>query len=42
MGHVSLMFMSEWHEYPSAPFSVENKQFHDNSRLHIVKILRVA
>ena len=40
-GACSLMFLSEWHEFPSAPYSAE-KKLDDNSRLDVVEIARVA
>ena len=41
MVHVSLMFLSEWREFPSAPSLAENK-IDDSSRLDVVEIARIA
>ena len=39
---VPLMFLSEWHEFPSAPCLAGKKKLDDSSRLHVVEIARVA
>jgi len=41
MVHVTLIFVSEWREFPSAPCLAGQKQ-DDSSRLHIDEIARVA
>jgi len=41
MVHVSLMFLAEWCEFPSAPYLAE-KKLYDSSRLDVVEIARVA
>ena len=35
------MFLSEWHEFPSAPCLVGKKKLDDSSRLDVVEIARV-
>ena len=35
------MFLSEWREFPSAPFLAEKKTLDDSSRLDVVEIARV-
>ena len=35
------MFLSEWREFPSAPFLAGKKKLDDSSRLDIVEIARV-
>jgi len=35
------MFLSEWHEFPSAPCFPEKKKLDDSSRLVVVEIARV-
>ena len=35
------MFLSEWHEYPSAPCLAGNKKLDDSSRLDVVEVTRV-
>ena len=35
---VSLMFLSEWREFPSTPCLAEKKKLHDSSRLDVVEI----
>ena len=42
MVHVSLMFPSEWCEFPSAPCLAGKEKLDDNSRLDVVEIARVA
>ena len=42
MVHVSLMFLSEWREFPSAPCLAGEKKIDDSSRLDVVEIARVA
>jgi hypothetical protein len=42
MVHVSLMFLSEWREFPSAPCLAGKKKLYDSSRLDVVEIARVA
>ena len=42
MVHVPLMFLSEWREFSSAPCLAGKKKLYDTSRLHVVKIARVA
>ena len=39
---VPLMFLSEWHEFPSAPCLTGKKKLDDSSRLDVVEIARVA
>jgi len=41
MVHVSLLFLSEWREFPSAPCLVE-KKLNDSLRLDVVEIALVA
>ena len=41
MVHVPLMFLSEWREFPSGP-CLAGKKLHENSRLDVVEIARVA
>jgi len=41
MVRVPQMFLSEWREFPSAPFFA-GKMLHDNSRLDVVEIAPVA
>jgi len=41
MVHVPLMFLPEWHEFPSAPCLAGKKILDDSSRLHVVEITRV-
>ena len=42
MVHVPLMFLSEWREFPSAPFLAEKKKLDDILHLDVVEITRVA
>jgi len=43
MVHVSLMFLSEWREFPSAPcLAGGGKKPDASSRLQVVEIARVA
>jgi len=35
------MFLSEWREFPSAPWLAEKKKLDDSSRLDVVEIARV-
>ena len=43
MVHIPLMFLSEWREFPSAPFLAgEKKKLGDSSRLHVVEITCVT
>jgi len=42
MVRVSLMFMSEWREFPQAPCLAKKKKLDDSSRLDVVEIARVA
>ena len=43
MVHVSLMFLSEWREFPLAPcLEGGKKNLDDSSRLDVVEIARVA
>jgi len=35
------MFLSEWREFPSAPYLTEKKKLDDSSRLDVVEIARV-
>ena len=42
MVHVPLMFLSEWHEFPSASCLAGKKKLDDSSRLDVVKMARVA
>ena len=41
-GAFSLLFLSEWREFPSAPCLAGKKEVDDSSRLDVVKIARVA
>ena len=41
-GACSLMFLSEWREFPSAPCFAGKKKLNDSSRLHVFEIARVA
>ena len=41
-GPVPLMFLSEWHEFPTAPCLAGKKKLDDSSRLDVVEIARVA
>jgi len=41
MMHVTLMFLSEWREFPSA-LCLARKKLDDSSRLHVVEIARVV
>ena len=41
MVHLSLMFLSEWHEFPSAPCLAVGG-LDDSARLDVVEIARVA
>ena len=41
-GACSLMFLSEWREFPWSPCLAGNKGLHDSSRLDVVEIARVA
>jgi len=41
MVHVPLMFLSEWHEFLSAP-CLAGKKLDDSLRFHVVEIARVA
>jgi hypothetical protein len=41
MVHIPLMFLSEWHEYPSA-LCLAEKNIDERSRLDVVEIARVA
>jgi len=36
------MFLSEWHEFPSAPCLAGKKKLDDSSRLNVVEIARIA
>jgi hypothetical protein len=38
MMHVALLFLSEWHEYPSAPCFAGKKKLDDSSHLDVVEI----
>jgi len=40
--HVPLMFLSEWHEFPSVPCLAGGKKLNYSSRLDAVEIARVA
>ena len=42
MVHVSLMFLSEWREFPSAPSLAGGGGLDDSSGLDVVEIARVA
>jgi len=42
MLHIPLMFLSEWREFPSAPFLAEKKNLDESSRLDVVEIERVT
>ena len=42
MVHVSLMFLSEWREFPLAPCLAGKKKLEDSLCLHVVEIARVA
>jgi len=42
MVYVSLMFLSEWHEFPSAPCLAGKKKLDDISSLHVVEIAHIA
>ena len=42
MVHVPLMFLSEWHEFPSASCLAGKKKLDDSSRLDVVEMARVA
>ena len=42
MVHVPLMFLSEWHEFHSAPYLAGKKNLDDSSRLDVVEIARIA
>ena len=42
MVHVSLMFISEWRDFRSAPCLAGEKKFHESSRLKVVEIARVS
>ena len=42
MVHVSLMFLSEWREFPSASCLAGKETLDDSSRLDVVEIARVA
>jgi len=35
------MFLSEWREFPSAPYLAGKKKLDASSRLHVVEIARV-
>jgi len=35
------MFLSEWREFPSAPFLQEKKELDESSRLDVVEIARI-
>jgi len=37
-----LMFLSEWHGFPSAPCLAGKKKLDDSSRLDVVEITRVT
>jgi len=41
MVHVPLMFLLEWHDFPSVP-SLAGKKLDDSSHLHVVEIARIA
>ena len=41
MMHVSLMFLSEWLEFPSAPYLTGKRKLDDSSGLDVVEIARV-
>ena len=41
MVHVPLRFLSEWHEFPSAP-CLAGKKLDDSSRLNVVEITHVT
>ena len=41
MVHVPLMFLSEWREFPSAPY-LAGKKLDDSSRLNVVEIAHIA
>jgi len=42
MLHITVMFLSEWREFPSTSCLVGGKQLDDGSRLDVVEIARVA
>ena len=42
MVHVPLIFVSEWREFPSAPYLVRKKKLDESSRLDVVENARVA
>jgi len=42
MVHVSLIFLSEWHEFLLAPCLAKKKKLDDSSRLDVVEIARVT
>jgi hypothetical protein len=39
---VPLMFLSQWREYPSAPYLEGKKKLDDSSRFYVVEIARVV
>ena len=42
MVHIPLMFLSEWREFPSAPYFAGKKELVDSSRLDVVEVARVT
>ena len=36
MGHVPLMFLSDWHEFPLVPCLAGKKKLDDSSRLNLI------
>jgi len=42
MVHIPLMFLSEWHEFPTVPCLAGKKKLDDISRLDVVEITRVT
>ena len=42
MVHVVLMFLSEWHEFPSVPCLAGKKKLDDSLRLDVVEIAHVT
>jgi hypothetical protein len=42
MEHFTLMFLSEWPKFPSAPCLALPKKIDDSSRLDVVEISRFA
>jgi len=42
MVHITLMFLSEWRQFPSASCLARKEKLDDSSHLHVVEIARVA